>query len=765
MADNPIKHSDIIQDGNPFEDTIKGLEKLLKLLKETAKEYKKFAEKQNASTKEGRKNLQSAATATQQLSAKEKEAIKIKKQLEREQAKLNLMSSKEYKELIKTKEATVAKNLELKQTAKTMRTGVKSTNTWTKALGSFAFKFNALGNIAANVVSKLTTGLKEFVKGSLKAYDTQIKAEKSLFVAMEGRISATNTLIRQARQLQKMTLFGDEETIKAQALIAAFVDEADAIRKVIPLVQDMAQAKGMDLAGASDLVAKTLGSSTNALSRYGIEVTGAVGSTERLDSLTRGLTEAFGGQAEAAALVDAQFTSLKNTIGDIQESIGGFIADTIFLFQVHTGLLGKNIKPVEELSLEAQQANSKFKELSAEIGGSSDVATAKLAEVLERQKNVKEEYENMVKGFSDLSKKEKEAALIKINNLRSSKAFYAELIPLLEMEIRRIENVEGARLAEEEAYKRKLIEERRRKENEEHAKTLEFLKQINDENGNLQEEDQEAVDLTPYVVGDETRERAKAILDETIRNRNEKLKAQIKKEEEARRKAIEEEEEAEKEKQAKIQATFDLANKLTTTFTNIFAAQKEKELSAAGDNAEKRAEIEKKYAKKEQALAVSQAVVDGAASILKTKASLGLPAAIPFMIADAAITAAQIGVIAAQKFEEGGPVIGQPHSRGGVPIEAEGGEYVINKRSTAKYTDLIQAINAGDQASIANAAMQNAAFHDVWDRTGAKEIAVVSNNDPYIKKLYELMRNTPQVGPYKDRIEIYPNGKRRIING
>jgi len=32
----------------------------------------------------------------------------------------------------------------------------------------------------------------------------------------------------------------------------------------------------MDLAGAADLVSKTLGSSTNALSRYGIEVTGAV---------------------------------------------------------------------------------------------------------------------------------------------------------------------------------------------------------------------------------------------------------------------------------------------------------------------------------------------------------------------------------------------------------------------------------------------------------------------------------------------------------
>ena len=46
MPDNPIKHSDIIQPGNPFNDLIKGLEKTLKLLKETSREYIKFAEKQ-----------------------------------------------------------------------------------------------------------------------------------------------------------------------------------------------------------------------------------------------------------------------------------------------------------------------------------------------------------------------------------------------------------------------------------------------------------------------------------------------------------------------------------------------------------------------------------------------------------------------------------------------------------------------------------------------------------------------------------------------
>jgi hypothetical protein len=198
----------------------------------------------------------------------------------------------------------------------------------------------------------------------------------------------------------------------------------------------------------------------------------------------------------------------------------------------------------------------------------------------------------------------------------------------------------------------------------------------------------------------------------------------------------------------------------------LFATQKEKELSAVGDNAEKRAEIEKKFARKEQALAISQAIVDGASSILKTKASLGLPAAIPFMIADAAITAAQIGVIASQKFAEGEVDIGGPsHARGGIAAEIEGGESVINKRSTARFKPLLEAINANDSSAIADAALHNRAFHEVWGRAGVNTPVVVNNSDQWTKKLYEAYIDTPVIIPDGPRTERYPNGRTRIING
>ena len=164
-------------------------------------------------------------------------------------------------------------------------------------------------------------------------------------------------------------------------------------------------------------------------------------------------------------------------------------------------------------------------------------------------------------------------------------------------------------------------------------------------------------------------------------------------------------------------------------------------------------------------MAIGQAIVDGALGIQKTVATLGMPLAIPFIVASAALSAAQIGIIASQKFGEGEVDIhGPSHSRGGIAAEIEGGESVINKRSTTKYKTLLEAINANDSASIANAALQNEAFHDVWGRTNLKEVTVKSG-DPWTQKLYELHAKTPIYVPNGPRTECYPAlNKTRIRN-
>ena len=185
-----------------------------------------------------------------------------------------------------------------------------------------------LGAIRNNVLL-YTFALAGVVAAGKKAIDAagiQEKAEKRLEVALGRRSQA---LLDQATALQKVTTFGDEQIISAQALIAAFVSDEDQIKAATKATLDLAAAKGMDLTAAADLISKTLGSSTNAMSRYGIQVEGAVGSTERLESLTNSIEDKFGGQAKATAEGSGQLKQMTNAVGDTAEAIGRKLLPTV----------------------------------------------------------------------------------------------------------------------------------------------------------------------------------------------------------------------------------------------------------------------------------------------------------------------------------------------------------------------------------------------------------------------------------------------------
>ena len=162
-----------------------------------------------------------------------------------------------------------------------------------------------------------------FLKKAISAYDQQEKSVKALSVALG---SSTKALEAQASALQKQTRFGDESILQGQAYLAQMKLQEESIRRITPYILDFAEAQGMNVADAFKLVAKTLGSSTNALSRYGLTIEGAVGSNERLDSAVNALSSSFGGQARAAAEVGSgSLAQLGNWIGDLTEKVGGFI--------------------------------------------------------------------------------------------------------------------------------------------------------------------------------------------------------------------------------------------------------------------------------------------------------------------------------------------------------------------------------------------------------------------------------------------------------
>ena len=190
----------------------------------------------------------------------------------------------------------------------------------------------ALGGMAkqAGIAAAAYFGGRALLSGIRQSIDLFAKqglAEKKLEAAL-GHTS--KGLLAHAKALQEVTMFGDETIIEAQALIGSFVKEEEAIKAATQATLDLAAAKGFDLVAAADLVSKTLGSSTNALTRYGIEVKGAVGSTERLESLTGNIAAVFGGQATAQTeTLAGALAQMNNAVGDAGEALGETLAPMI----------------------------------------------------------------------------------------------------------------------------------------------------------------------------------------------------------------------------------------------------------------------------------------------------------------------------------------------------------------------------------------------------------------------------------------------------
>ena len=207
----------------------------------------------------------------------------------------------------------------------------------------------------------------------------------------------------------------------------------------------------------------------------------------------------------------------------------------------------------------------------------------------------------------------------------------------------------------------------------------------------------------------------------------------------------------------------EIASSLNNQLADIFRQRKEKELSAVGDNAEAREKIEREYANKEKAFAITTALIQTALNVVR---ALGTPP-VPNIVA-AAITGAlglvQIGLIASQKFAEGGEIKGRSHSRGGELIEAEGGEFMINKLAVSKYRGLIEAINEDDKMAIAEE-LRNRNFHLIWPVVN-EQLKSSARQDPYTRMMYELMRQniTTYIDSNGDTNLVYPNGYRRIIH-
>jgi hypothetical protein len=108
-----------------------------------------------------------------------------------------------------------------------------------------------------------------------------------------------------------------------------------------------------------------------------------------------------------------------------------------------------------------------------------------------------------------------------------------------------------------------------------------------------------------------------------------------------------------------------------------------------------------KQARQDKALALFEIGINTATAVIKAIAASPTTFGLPFSAFAAAAGLAQAAVVAAKplpKFEKGGLIGGKLHSQGGTLIEAEQGEYMVNRRQTAKHRRELDAMNTSTEA-------------------------------------------------------------------
>lgn len=633
------------------------------------------------------------------------------KQLDIVTKRLKGTVSKYEKEIEETEKAHRKLNRQMKRLNAETLFGVKNQRLLSNSFATIRSKLL----LYSFAVGLATMAFRKLFEASIE----QEKVEKKLSHQL-GRTS--KALLNYASGLQAVTKFGDEAIIGVQGMLAAFTKDEEQIKLATQATLDLAEAKGMDLKTAGDLVSKTLGSSTNALARYGIEVTGSANSVLRLESLTKNISTLFAGEATSAAnTFGGQITQMTNSVGDANEAIGnylqpimkriaGFIKDAAdstkeFFNRLNESELETIVRRFEEMGVSAEEiagiknfmlndeldkVNEKLKatgtgfktvEEVREAIKNQDLSTP--AEVL--NKTIDKQTENQLYYNSLLRAQAKiDDKTAKIRERNGQK-----FVQLFDEQGKKIKNISLTQLeANLLTFKGLVSEENKNRIMKSTLKTSDKLVDKAIEDG-----ESLAVILQMLLERDRIQKQINStgqddpifkLTIEDIQNYTEQYGTAIMNVADAYN--------------AQRQATLDSAKASELAAVSSIGSERKRQKEI--DN------INKKYAAKQKQLNKEAKRTKRAQTVINTSV------AVMEVLSDPTITstfakwlmvslvgaqgALQLKTIDAQKYATGGIVGGRRHSQGGTMIEAERGEYVISRRGVeAAGIEALNRINAG----------------------------------------------------------------------
>jgi hypothetical protein len=501
------------------------------------------------------------------------------------------------------------------------------------------------------------------IRASIEAFGEQEAAEKKLEQAL-GRTS--DRLLAQASALQKVSTSGDEAIIAQQAFLGSIGMTEQQIEKILPVALDLASATGMTLESAVRNTAKTFSGLAGELGELVPQIRDLTAEEMKAGKAVEVMGNLFKGQAlSSTKTFEGQVVQLQNAMGDIGETIGGLLVDNGVLsglvewateadeaFRFFFGTVknkGKDLKPFQN---EIDHLNEKIEEAKryssewAEKAEDEDFIRAKATLRLEKQAEALGDYNHLSFNEQDILNK-----MIEVQDtLNDSKD-------------RELQQLEEFIVLKEETEQKQKDEIERVKENKELIEdTIPVLRE------------------TTAVLSEEL-EPAQTLLTESL---DEYLKrtGEVKND---LGKIVEMTDAQLKSYQALL-----MAKKVGAGIEVMANANVAGSFSALNDAMGGSAELSKN-------LTIAQAFADaysGSARAFRDHAAPASFAIAASVIATGLATAINTQNAYNQKFEEGGLVGGMRHSQGGTIIEAEQGEYVMNRNAVESIgVDTLEAMN------------------------------------------------------------------------
>ena len=766
MAEEPIRKEDILD----FEGTLKGIRDLIdgfdslnaslkKNLTSTVAGLTKEVQNYNAATKEGQINLKNASDVTEGFIVQQKALSKLDEDAIKLKAQLNALNLNEAKIVAELKVAIQAKTAALKADAQASNNVEGSVNDLTAKIKGLVEGYKALGPAAA----------KEAAAGIKKLQD-QLDAANGAIGRHQGKVGDyTGTLKKLGTEL-----------LSTAGFVGGFATALKIGKEIIESTQSLSDKFAATLsgwAGGFSAIARAI--ANNDFKDFFQNVRDAIAEGQRyaetqvsINDSTRALKISIA-EGETAILnlrneqvkankTDAERVEIGKKIQTILDSnaasrtklaeaqLQNDIKDAAFIAKTSPELVEAYLRQ-DKATLETVDAGKKYNQLLVDLAGtthtistgtsSATVVDEKAAKAIQEKIDAMgpaaTAYGALAKGLESITDKQKDQIVVDHESIETAKQSAINI---------RVTSKTAASAKQDEAD---AIEDANNKIRLSNMRMAESDKKAGDAIMNKYKNFDTSIFLKS-IPTEKMSQRTKDITDE-IGNIIDKSNAGL----------ITREDRANRAKEGLYLADADAKKRIATDIASTLdsLAGKNKTLKTAALIAEK-------------AVAIADIIIQTQKANVATRAwgaalgPVGMALAEGIVIKNKITEAFSIGAVIAAtasgiaKMEHGGSGIleGHSHAHGGIDVgigEAEGGEHIAitSRAMTNKY--------GGSMLDAVANSINQGKFFEVWANTNKS----MGASDPYTKKMFELMQNTPTIytDTTGDTVKEYPNGQKYII--